>query len=174
VCWEVTLLWKVPSEAAFIPAAPVHHLCSNCSSPNIFVLCSSDVVTCKAGAKSCTWPGTTIMAQSRGQALETHLERQSCFQPHPPSRAAVLHRSGPGASISQQSWVLNNSGILLLEGNSAVQDEKGPQRTHSGPHGWIVSRPRLLSSPGTIAAGSWVSHRDKKIGCLLSIPYWNG
>lgn len=111
---------------------PGHHRCSNYSSPNVSVLWSRDVVTCKASAKSCSWPGTTVMAQSRGQALETHLERQSCFQPSPPCRAAVLHRSGSGRNISPQSCVLDNI-RMLLEGNSAVRDGKSAQKIHTGP-----------------------------------------
>lgn len=152
-----------------------HQHRSNYSS--LTVLCSSDVVTCKTSAKSCTWSGTIVMSQSRGQVLETHLECQIFLQPHPPSTAGVLHRSGPRRNINQQNWVLNNTRILLLEGNSSVQDVKSPQ---SLP-GWTMSRPRLLSSPGTaldsatslIAAGSWVSSRDEKIDDLLSVHYWN-
>lgn len=160
VCWEVSELWRAPSEAAFIPAPPADITIAVTALALMSLCCvGCDVVTCKASAKSCRWAGTTIVTHSRGRALETRLEAQSCFQPCLSSRTAILHRSGPGGNISQQSWVLNISRVLILEENSAVQDGKNPQRTHTGHHGWIVSRPRLLSSPGTVAAGSWVSQR---------------
>lgn len=73
-----------------------HH--SNSSSPNVFVLYSCDIVVFKAGAKSCTQQGTSVMEQSRGQALETHLGKQSCFQPCQPFRTANLALDGISAS----------------------------------------------------------------------------
>lgn len=102
VCWELTAMKDSFWSCLFTPAPPM----------DITI-----AVTILAQMSLCHVPVTLSPARqvpnpTHGQAQlqchrvgdRWHLEGQSCFQPRPPSRAAV-HRSVPGGNTSQQSCV---------------------------------------------------------------------